>query len=60
MVLHLFGNFQLTGLVFSYFFEKFKELPEGYYFIREFNEKVYVKKLEAPETQPSYVKNLKP
>lgn len=29
---------------------KFKELPEGYYFIHGINDTVYVERLEAPET----------
>lgn len=37
---------------------KFNELPEGYYFIRGISNKVYVEKLESPETQPRYVLEL--
>ena len=37
---------------------KFKELPEGYYYITGFRDAVCVQKLEAPETQPRYVLEL--
>lgn len=35
---------------------KFKELPEGYYFIHRINNAtVYVERLENPEAQPTYI-----
>ncbi|WP_374000307.1 hypothetical protein [Bdellovibrio bacteriovorus] len=37
---------------------KFKELPEGYYFIRGVTDFVYVEKLENPEAWPSYITEL--
>jgi len=40
---------------------KFKELPEGYYYVTDINhlsETVYVQRLEEPETMPRYVLEL--
>ena len=37
---------------------KFKELPEGHYFIRGITNTVFVEKLESPETSPKYITEL--
>lgn len=37
---------------------KFKELPEGHYFIHAVRDTVYVQRLENPETAPRYVLEL--